>query len=74
MYDKRHMVSSAPNKIIQQHLLVYAQNHTGLQVQNLRFPVILNIFFERTVQLVPLPAAPCLLKEVPGNFQGVFRC
>jgi hypothetical protein len=46
MYDKRHIVSLVPNKLFQRHLFVYAQNHTGLQVQNLRIPVILNIFFK----------------------------
>jgi hypothetical protein len=40
------MVSSVPSKIFPAHLFVYAQNHTGLQVQNLRIPVILNIFFK----------------------------
>jgi hypothetical protein len=46
MYDIKHTVSLASDKSFSASSIVYAQNQTGLQVQNLRNPVILNIFFK----------------------------
>jgi hypothetical protein len=49
------------------HLFFYAQNHTGLQVQNLRNPVILNIFIKLRRPDLPSPGKAQPPKERADN-------